>query len=65
MVLQLFVQFQIARQEHIQRGGGFGDKAAGVVVSQRFLAGLREGVALIPDALPDDIRAIYDSSHKK
>ena len=21
--------------------------------------------AMIPDALPDDIRAIYDSSHKK
>lgn len=75
MVLQLFVQFQIARQEHIQRGGGFGDEAAalvenglfegvagqtavaggagvggltaGVVVPQRFLAGLREGVALV------------------
>ena len=40
MVLQLFVQFQIARQEHIQRGGGFGDEAAALVED-----GLFEGVA--------------------
>ena len=36
MVLQLFVQFQIARQEHIQRGGGFGDEAAALVEDGLF-----------------------------
>ena len=55
----------VAGQTAVAGGAGVVGLTAGVVVPQRFLAGLREGVALIPDELPDDIRAIYDSSHKK